>query len=55
MVHRLPRMTEEKFAAPFAKHAPDAEKRRRGDFIVDSSQELEEARARVRDIPRMRL
>jgi hypothetical protein len=30
-------MTEEKIAALLAKHTPDAEKRRRADFIVDSS------------------
>ena len=32
---------------------PDAEKRRRADFIVDSSQELDDARAQVRDIVRL--
>jgi dephospho-CoA kinase len=29
---------------------PDAEKRRRADFIVDSSQSFDHARAQVRDI-----
>jgi dephospho-CoA kinase len=43
-------MTEDKFAALLAKQMPDAEKRRRADFIVDSSQELNDARAQVRDI-----
>ena len=45
-----PGMTEEKFAALVAKQVPDAEKRRRADFIVDSSQGFDHARAQVRDI-----
>lgn len=45
-----PGMTEEKFAALLAKQTPDAEKRRRADFIVDSSQSYDHARAQVRDI-----
>jgi dephospho-CoA kinase len=45
-----PGMTEEKFAALLAKQMPDAEKRRRADFIVDSSQGLDHARAQVHDI-----
>jgi dephospho-CoA kinase len=45
-----PGMSEEKFAALLAKQMPDAEKRRRADFIVDSSQGLDHARAQVRDI-----
>jgi len=45
-----PGMTEQKFAALLAKQMPDAEKRRRADFIVDSSQSFEHARAQVRDI-----
>jgi dephospho-CoA kinase len=48
-----PGMTEDKFAALLAKQMPDAEKRRRADFIVDSSQELNDARAQVRDILRL--
>ena len=47
-----PGMTEEKFAALLAKQMPDAEKRRRADFIVDSSQGLDHARAQVHDILR---
>jgi dephospho-CoA kinase len=45
-----PGMSEEKFAALIAKQMPDAEKRRRADFIVDSSQGFDHARAQVRDI-----
>ena len=45
-----PGMTEEKFAALLAKQMPDAEKRRRADFILDSSQSFDHARAQVRDI-----
>jgi dephospho-CoA kinase len=45
-----PGMTEEKFAALLAKQMPDAEKRRRADFIVDSSQSFDHTRAQVRDI-----
>ncbi len=45
-----PGMTAEKFEALLAKQMPDAEKRRRADFIVDSGHGLEPARAQVRDI-----
>ena len=45
-----PGMTEEKFAALVAKQMPDAEKRRRADFVVDTSQGFDHARAQVRDI-----
>jgi dephospho-CoA kinase len=45
-----PGMTEEKFAAILAKQLPDAEKRRRADFILDSSRDFDFARAQVRDI-----
>ena len=45
-----PGMSEEKFAALLAKQTPDAEKRARADFIVDSSQSFDHARAQVHDI-----
>jgi dephospho-CoA kinase len=45
-----PGMTEEKFSALVGKQMPDAEKRRHADFIVDSSQSFDHARAQVRDI-----
>jgi len=51
-VFERPGMTEEKFAAISAKQTPDAEKRRRADFIVDSSHDFERGRAQVRDILR---
>jgi dephospho-CoA kinase len=45
-------MTEEKFAALLAKQMPDAEKRRRADFVVDTSQGFDHTRAQIRDILR---
>lgn len=45
-----PGMTRERFEAILARQLPDAEKRRRADFIVDTGQGLEAARARVREI-----
>ncbi len=45
-----PGMTEQKFAAILAKQLPDAEKRARADFVVDTSKGFEAARAQVRDI-----
>lgn len=45
-----PGMTAEKFEALLAKQMPDAEKRRRADFVVDSGHGLEPARVQVRDI-----
>lgn len=47
-----PGMTEEKFSAILAKQLPDEEKRRRADFVVDSSRDFDYARAQVRDILR---
>jgi dephospho-CoA kinase len=47
-----PGMSEEKFAALVAKQLPDAEKRRRADFVVDSSQGFDHTRAQIRDILR---
>lgn len=45
-----PGMTEDKFVAVLRKQMPDAEKRRRADFIIDSSQGFEHTRAQIRDI-----
>jgi dephospho-CoA kinase len=47
-----PGMTDEKFAALVAKQMPDAEKRRRADFVVDSSGDFARTRAQVHDILR---
>jgi len=47
-----PGMTEEKFEVLLAKQLPDTEKRRRADFIVDSSQGFDHTRAQIRDILR---
>ena len=48
-----PGMTEEKFTALTGRQMPDAEKRAHADFIVDTSQSFEHARAQVRDILRL--
>ena len=45
-----PGMTEEKLAALLSKQMPDEEKRRRADFVVDSSQDFDCTRAQIRDI-----
>lgn len=45
-----PGMSEERFNDILAKQVPDAEKRQRADFIVDSSISVEDARRQVRDI-----
>src|SRR3954471_9242922 len=43
-------MTDEKLDAILARQLPDAEKRRRADFVVDTSRGLDPLRARIRDI-----
>ena len=43
-------MTGEKLDAILARQLPDAEKRKRADFIVDTSGGLDPVRARIRDI-----
>jgi dephospho-CoA kinase len=45
-----PDMTDAKFAAILAKQMPDAEKRARADFVVDTSKGFDAARAQVHDI-----
>jgi len=49
-VFERPGMTEQKFAALLAKQMPDAEKRKRADFVVDTSKGFAAARTQVRDI-----
>jgi dephospho-CoA kinase len=43
-------MTRERFEAILARQLPDAEKRRRADFVIDTGAGLEAARARVDEI-----
>jgi dephospho-CoA kinase len=45
-----PGMTEDKFAAILRQQMPDTEKRRRADFILDSSQDFEHTRMQIADI-----
>ena len=49
-VFERPGMTDEKYAALLARQMPDADKRRRADFVVDSSRGFDAAQAQVRDI-----
>ena len=43
-------MSGEKLDAILARQLPDSEKRKRADFVVDTSQGLDPVRARIRDI-----
>ena len=45
-----PNMTGEKLDAILARQMPDAEKRKRAHFVVDTSHGLDPVRARIRDI-----
>jgi dephospho-CoA kinase len=45
-----PNMTEQKLEGILARQMPDAEKRKRAQFVVDTSHGLEPVRARIRDI-----
>lgn len=45
-----PGMTEEKFEMILARQMPDAEKRQRADFVVDSGNGVEAARDQVKEI-----
>jgi dephospho-CoA kinase len=51
-VMERPGMTADKFEALLAKQMPDAEKRKRADYIVDSGQGIGPAREQVREILR---
>ncbi|MEM1316558.1 MAG: dephospho-CoA kinase, partial [Pseudomonadota bacterium] len=45
-----PGMTQKTFETILAKQTPDAEKRARADYVIDTSQGFDHARAQVREI-----
>jgi dephospho-CoA kinase len=51
-VFNRPGMTDERFESIVSRQVPDAMKRERADFIVDSGQSFDHARAQVREILR---